>query len=202
MISLAHTPLDIEHLGGIETASLRAALEEGLSITARHLVYLGAIWRELESRGEDLSDLRAGIAAYLPLIASGAVAPETVVMIAGNTRLLNAVASLPADDQRKILTRKTLPLAVFEGGEYTTRNIPLSAVTSSQMGVIFGKRCVRSLAEQVAVLQQPVLPFKPKRRVRRGNVIIDRDAGTIRIVGGSASLTDLAAACKGAGIQL
>lgn len=202
MTALIPRTLDIERLGDVDTCILRAELEEGLSITARHLVYLGAIWRELVSRGEDLSDLRTGIAAYIPLVAAGSVAPETVVMIAGNPRLLDKIASLPADEQRAVLARKTLPLAVFQGGEWTSQNVQLSAVTASQIAVIFGKRCVRSLSEQVTILTQPVLPFKPKRRVRRGNIIIDREAGTIRIVGGIATLSDLAAACAKAGVQV
>ena len=94
--------LDLERLRTISTEQLRAELAQALGLTARHLLYLAAVWRELERRGEDLSDLRSGIGVYLPAIAAGSVLPETVVRFAGKPTLLRAVAALTPDEQRRL----------------------------------------------------------------------------------------------------
>ena len=51
----------VEEIDAETTAELRAGLAQALEVTARHLTYLAALWRELERRGEDLSGLRGGV---------------------------------------------------------------------------------------------------------------------------------------------
>jgi hypothetical protein len=72
-------------------------------LTSEYLLYLAAIWGELERRGEDLSDLKRGIGKYLPLIASGSVLADTVVAFAGEPATLRAVAALPPKEQERIV---------------------------------------------------------------------------------------------------
>ena len=54
----------------MDTPTLRGELARALTVTAETLEYLAAIWRELERRGQDLSELRKGMGQYLPLIAA------------------------------------------------------------------------------------------------------------------------------------
>ena len=91
------------------TADLRAELSTALRLTVRHLIYLAAIWRELESRGEDLSELRSGIGAYVASIAAGRVIPETVVAFADRPATLRRVAALPVAEQRAIASGAPVP---------------------------------------------------------------------------------------------
>jgi hypothetical protein len=170
---------DLTRIQAMDTAALWEELENGFRVTARHLLYLAAVWRELESRGEDLSRLRTGIAAYLPLIAGGAVLPETVVRFVGKQHLLRRIAALPGDKQEELLGRGTVPLAVYQDGGYTDRFIPLNEVTPSMAKVIFGDRCIRSLPEQVARLSAPSRPLKPHRPPKRGKLRADRERGVI-----------------------
>lgn len=103
--------LDLARLRAASTADLRAELVNALKLTAGHLCYLAAVWQELEARGVDLGDLRRGIGAYLPLIAAGTVAAETVVAYAGQPRLLKQIGGLPVDRQRRIAAGEEPPPA-------------------------------------------------------------------------------------------
>lgn len=109
MTALAPRPPDaLARLRDLDTSALRAELAHALKLTANHLLYLAAVWSELERRGEDLSNLRVGFAGWLPAIAAGTVAPEVVVAFAGQPRKLRAIAKLPVAEQEKI-ARGELP---------------------------------------------------------------------------------------------
>ena len=71
---------------------------------------LSRVWTELEGRGEDLSDLRLGIAAYLPAIASGHLDPRLVIEMAGRPALLRLLAPLPPERQRALLDGESVPV--------------------------------------------------------------------------------------------
>ena len=79
---IAPEPLSPQVLGSMSTQQLRAALAQSLTISARHLAYLASVWGELEKRGEDLSDLRTGLAVYLPQIAAGRLDADAVIRFA------------------------------------------------------------------------------------------------------------------------
>lgn len=170
-------------IADMTTDDLRAELATALGLSARSLLRTAAIWAELERRGEDLSPLRSGIMAYLPLIAAGAVLPETVVLFAGSQTHLRAVASLPADQQRRIADGEPVPMAVNQGGQFTFRLLPVHALTASQVRQVFGERCVRSEAEQIALLtaQSPDPAAGPGRPPKRGKATADRKQGLIRV---------------------
>src|SRR5882724_9369466 len=79
-------PSMAQTLRDMDNDTLRRELSRALTVSAEHLIYLAQVWRELERRGEDLSDLRSGLGAYLPLIASGRLAAEAVVRLPANIR--------------------------------------------------------------------------------------------------------------------
>lgn len=91
------------------TDELRSELANALSLTADHLRYLGAIWGELTRRGEDLSELRAGMGFYLEKIAAGQLLAETVVKYAGQPGVLRRVGMLPIERQRLVVETGKLP---------------------------------------------------------------------------------------------
>lgn len=100
---------DIASLSAMETADLRAELDRHLRLTVEHLVYVAAIWRELEKRGQDLSELKKGIGAYVAAIAEGRVLAETVVTFAGEPAALKRAAALPIPEQRVAVETRTAP---------------------------------------------------------------------------------------------
>lgn len=85
------------------TEELKQELSQLLGITADKLVRLAVIVTELESRGEDLRDLRMGILPILRKIGLGQLLPDLVVMLSGKPALLNKAAKLPLDRQKRIV---------------------------------------------------------------------------------------------------
>lgn len=173
-------PVDLARLKALDAPALRAELTSALGLTSRHLLYLAAVWSELESRGEDLSDLRSGIGVYLPLIATGQVLPDIVVRFAGQSALLRAVAALPLPEQRRLADGNPVPLVVRQGDGYTHRMLPAYALTAAQSRQVFGDRTIRTEAEQIALLtDRPTGPTKPGRSPKRGKFRADRERGVI-----------------------
>jgi len=86
------------------TAALRAEMGRALKVTAEHLAYMATIWKELENRGEDLSEYKAGVGEYLSQIASGEIIPELVARYLGEIGTLRRLRLLPRDDQVLVLT--------------------------------------------------------------------------------------------------
>lgn len=83
MLPTKTNSFDIVAVKSMTIQDLKAELAKTLSITAEYLMYIAAIWRELESRGEDLSELRHGVMTYIPLIATNQLDARLVVNYAG-----------------------------------------------------------------------------------------------------------------------
>lgn len=191
---------DIERIPAMDTDELRAELARALSITARNLLYLAAIWKELDSRGVDLSGLRSGLTAYLPLIASGKVLPEVVVQFAGSITLLRAVTGLPPEVQRKLASGESVSVAVRYNGAITHRMLPPAALTARQVRQVFAPTHIRTEAEQLAHLSDPPAVESPRKPVTMGSVVVDRQAGTVRIGRVIAPVEDVLKALRAAGL--
>lgn len=191
-----------DRIKAMTTDELWRELEGGFTETAAILRRLGSVWRELESRGEDMTRVRTGIPAWLPLLAGGHVDADVFVRFCGHKHLMSAVSLLPTEQQVELMKAGHAPLAVFQGGEWTVRMVPLSAATQSQVEVIFDrrKRCVRSQAEQVAILSAPKPSWKPGRPTRMGKVVVDRAAGTVRIGRSLAPIQDVIGALRAEGV--
>ncbi|ECC3255689.1 hypothetical protein YD04_002146 [Salmonella enterica subsp. enterica] len=131
----------------VDTETLKRELTRGLEITARHLTYLAKIWRELERRGEDLSDIRRGLLAYLPQIAEERVAPEIVINYAGQKTLLTALSTLPIETQRTIAETGYVNTINDTGDEIAA---PLNTLRAAEIDRIFDIRAgmIRSVDEQ------------------------------------------------------
>ncbi|GEM_PF-515399 len=172
-------------LHNIPTATLRAELARLLTITADHLMYLAAVWRELENRGEDLSPLRTGLAAYLPLIASHQLCAEAVIRFAGNQTLLRAVATLPLQEQERLAQGGMVPvLCVDERGEFAPRETPAHALTAAQARIVFDAGKVRDLDEQRSIIDSVRMKRAnrgSKKTIQTDKIRIDRVKREIRV---------------------
>ncbi|WP_395794397.1 hypothetical protein [Aquimonas sp.] len=147
---------DPSDLTSIPTAELRLQLAQAIGVTARTLGHLAAIWRELEDRGEDLSDLRSGLMSYLPLIAEGRLDPEAVVRCAGQAMLLRAIAELPIGEQRRLLTEGVMVAQTNSAtGQHESILRPLERLSSADVRRVFAVGYVRPPAEQLVLLVPP-----------------------------------------------
>lgn len=177
------TPRTPTELGNLSTQALRAELAQSLTMSARHLAYLAMIWRELENRGEDLSDLRTGLAVYLPQIAAGHLEAEAVIRYAGHPMLLRNIATLPIEQQRRLLAGETVPvLTVGSSGEYEQAALPAHTLTPAQARMVFGDGKIRSVSEQQAILDsQRVTAKRRSRPGPDGRVRYDPKTDLIRV---------------------
>jgi hypothetical protein len=106
------------------------------------------VWTEYKGRGEDMSGLRTGLWAYMPLIASGDVRPELVVQYAGHATLLRRLAGLRLEDQDRLLQDNTVPLIEYqEDGKFTERRVPITHLKSTQIAQVISDH-LRSPDEQ------------------------------------------------------
>lgn len=88
--------------GSRSTEELREELGKLLGFTADNLLRLAIIVNELETRGEDLSELKLGLLPLLRKIAAGELLPELVAMYAGRPKLLGIIATkLSRQDQMR-----------------------------------------------------------------------------------------------------
>lgn len=189
-------PLAKNEHGGLELASvstseLRTELARGLTLTADTLYRLGLIWQELERRGEDLSDLRHGLARTLPLIAAGRLAAEAVVAFAGRPLLLRAIEGVPLDRQRSLAAGE--PVHVIDPtAPDAVQQMPLAVLPAAAVRLVFGDGEIRSPDAQRLALR----PRAKKRREEPGyryRPRYDREAGVMTVGRMTVRLEDLLA---------
>lgn len=183
----------VPELQQMSTQTLRAELAQSLTMTARHLRRLAVIWRELESRGEDLTDLRTGLAIYLPQVASGQLSADAVIRYAGQPLLLRSIATLPPQDQDRLAAGQTVEvLSAGPDGTWTTTRISAHAITASQARLLIGPGHIRSTEEQRAQLEaERVAAARRRRPAQRARVRYDARADVIRVGNASASVGEI-----------
>jgi len=174
------TVLTPSTLAAWDSAALRAELVRGLTMTAEGLARMGVIWQELERRGEDLSDLRKGIATYLPLIAAGQLAAEAVVTFASKRSILRALEGVPLDEQRRLAAGGTLAVIDPTNTE-RVEEVSLANLPSRRLKIVFDDGEVRTPA-----LQRLATRSRMPRRAHAGadRVFyprVDAAAGTLTI---------------------
>jgi hypothetical protein len=166
-------------LATLPTDDLRKQLAHGLTLTAITLTRLGAVWAELERRGEDLSDLKIGIARTLPLIASGRLAAEAVVAFAGRPMILRALEGVPLEQQRRLADGEPIP--VYLQGESEPKALPLSRIPSAAVTRVISEGIVRTPAEQRLAIREKKRRKPDGDESRKYTVTVDREARTIKL---------------------
>jgi hypothetical protein len=188
MTALAVPTSTQRELRTMSTSDLRAELAKSLEVTATHLVHLAEVWRELESRGEDLSALRSGLWSYMPLIASGKLDPQMVVQYAGHSLLLRRLADLSREDQQLLLTDPTVLVTEYTDGAWEERRLPITHLRASQIGQVLSGG-IRPPEEQkrLALARAKRAPPKRRPRVSTDTVIeIAQNEGGLRAPRGQA----------------
>lgn len=178
MSELSTIQNDMAALTAMPTERLRAELAHGLTLTAITLTKLGMVWAELERRGEDLSDLRVGIARTLPLIAGGRLAAEAVVAFAGRPMILRALEGVPLDMQRRLADGEPVP--IYLPGETAPKSLPLARIPAAAITRVIADGIVRTPAEQrLAIRAKKRKPQSDDSR--KYTVTVDRESRTIKI---------------------
>lgn len=180
-------------LSAATTAELRAELARGLVLTAEHLLRLGMIWGELERRGEDLSDLREGLAEWLPKIATGRLAAEAVVAFATKRMILRALEGVPLDRQRALAAGE--PVEVIDPNTTDgTLSAPLARLPAAAIRLVFADGEIRSAKSQrLALRPRQRRAAEPEEADRHYQPRYDRAAGVLRIGRMTVRLSDLLA---------
>lgn len=180
---------DTSVLQGMSTEQLRAELARGLTLTADTLARLGHVWAELERRGENLSDLRHGLARTLPLIASGRLAAEAVVAFAGRPSVLRSLEGLAV--ARQIELAKGCAVQVIDPADpKAIQEMTLDRMPSAALRLVFADGEIRSPEAQRLALR-PRRRSSPERAERHWRPIYDSDSGTITVGRMTVRLTDL-----------
>jgi hypothetical protein len=189
-------PSQVANIEAIDTPTLKTELARALTLSAQHLSYLGKIWMELERRGEDLSELRTGLAVYLPLIGAGQLDAAVVVKFAGQKTLLRAIATLPLYEQKRIAEGGTVQTLVLnETGEYMPRDIPANALTAMQARYVFDDGRIRSIDEQRSIIDSARTSAARRQRPTQSDKIkIDRKTGGLRVGRTAVSIGELLSA--------
>lgn len=163
-------------LADMTVDDLRRELARGLSLTADTLARLAAVWAELERRGEDLSDLRHGIARFLALIAAGQLAAEAVVAYAGRPGVLQAIVGVPLDRQRELAAGGEV--RVYDADQKQTIRTTMDRIPFGVVKQVFAEGVERTPEEQRAARTPP---RKPAPAAKRHRVTVNREKRTVRV---------------------
>lgn len=166
---------------GMPTEELRRELAQQMKLTAGHILRLAMIVRALEERGEDLSDLKAGMLDYLRLVAHGQLLPEIVARYADMPMLISRMSAMPLPDQQRIADGEPVKLIVMDAaGQITHRLMQPEKLARDQVTQVFGRNSLHDDQEQVAIIEsRRTRPPKDRRIVQVGRIKADRERNGI-----------------------
>ncbi|UOO77907.1 hypothetical protein LVJ85_05455 [Neisseria sp. Dent CA1/247] len=154
----------------LSTAELKERLAAAVSITAEYLTYIAAVWQELEKRGEDMSSLRHGLMAYIPMIANKRLDARVVVNYAGQKTLIASLASLPIERQQQLIEKGSIDIVeLSDDKQQLVRSVELSQLTAAQVYQAIGDGYIKKPDEQYQMLlvrDSHKAKAKPKRTYR------------------------------------
>lgn len=189
MTQLATQP---DALSAATDAHLLAELASGLKQTADGLRRLAVVFAELERRGHDLGEFRAGVGRVLPLIASGRLAAEAVVAFAGRPAVWRTLLQLPLAEQQALAAGREVEIIDPSDPDRTVR-VPLSRVPAAALAVVVGEGRIRSAAEQRESLRPRQARADEPAPERRYRPVFDRNAGVVVVGKMRVRLADLLA---------
>lgn len=183
--------IPVQQLQNASTDSLKSALAQSLEITAKHLGYLAQIWWELERRGEDLSALRTGLMAYLPLIANQQIEADLVVKYAGQKTLLHALSQLDRSQQRQLIASDSVSVVRLNAeGQRYDELVSLSALGAQEVYRVFNEDHIRDPEMQYRMLlsrtERQRKRKTPPRRARK--VEVDEEHRVLQVSNSAADL--------------
>ena len=142
---------ELSGVSKLTTDQLYEAFAKTVTVHARTLKYMSAIWIELEKRGEDLSDLKTGLAQWMPLIASGKLIAEAVIKFAGKKMLLHRMSTMSIEDQQQLIDDDTVDFVEVIDDKKITKRLSLSYLSSADVLQVFDESTykLRTAAEQI-----------------------------------------------------
>lgn len=170
----------------MDTQQLKQELAKTLNITADYLVYIAAIWQELEMRGEDMSSLQHGMMAYIPMIATKQLDARLVVDYAGQKTLLSALAKLPYHQQIKLAQSGTVDITELSpDGSQIINTTCLSDLSARQVYQVFGDGELKTPEQQYRILlaREAVRKTIPGKKTYRMTSNIKPDGQVLVIAG-------------------
>ena len=173
-------PGERERIAAMTIAELRQALTDSLTTTATALIRLALVVQALETKGEDVSELRVPLLTYLRRIATGQLLPGVVARFAENPALVRKVEQLPVTDQERLADGQPVQLVVrgANGEPWTHRLADPSKLDAAQRGQVFAADHLRSAEEQILLLESRGLkaaaPPTPRPRTRKAQADVAR----------------------------
>lgn len=168
--------LERSDLKSLDTHELKQLLSAAVSVTAQYIQFIARVWHELESRGEDLSELRSGLMRYLPLVHDGKLDASVVISFAGQQLLLREIALMPVEEQKRLAGGEKIPLVTQNAaGDFSTAWVDVKTLHARHYGQVFNMGEVRTEQEQIAILSKPAQRKRRNQKVRRKKVYFERD---------------------------
>ncbi|ENE6639051.1 hypothetical protein ABNR98_004460 [Salmonella enterica] len=167
----------------MDTSELKKELFSTLEATVHQFNRMAEIWRELEIRGENMDELRQGIAIYIEMIAHNQLDANFVVKYAGQKVLLNAVARLPLEEQKKLTESETIEVATMdEDGVFATKQIKLSSLPIKDVYTVFSETGVRPISDQQKILMCKIVnPSSALKRRKAKKIAIDAERNLFQV---------------------
>lgn len=137
---------------------LHKELKRCLDLSHESLIEAAKIWVVLRERKADLSSYPSGLHKILPLIASGKLAPETVLAFAGEQAKVQILASLPIVDQKTFAAGASVQVVRGE----TIESRPVSALSSVETARVFKDGKINSVDAQRKQIVKAPARFKTK----------------------------------------
>jgi hypothetical protein len=182
----------INDLSELSTDDLRAKLARALEATAAGLYQAAEIWSELNRRGEAIPRL-PGILQWLPRVARGELAAETIIAFAGQGSLIGAMIGMSLDEQRKYADGELITVATFdEDGKAISQAKPLTELTAREVKLVVDRGQIRTIKAQINSLNRSRTQTKTKPPVSTVTIHADIGAGLLVVGHSRISPTELA----------
>lgn len=161
----------------LSDSELLQEFKSSLKLTAIHLRRMAEIWQILTQRGVDLSNLKKGLAEFIPFIAKGHLLPEAVIEYAGQKSLITHLSRLPLNTQQEILNTGTVQkLTILEDGKEIVADVRLDHLKAVDLMQIFSEHSLRTIDEQKELLVKRGTKVAKKKKYRTLRTVdVDKD---------------------------
>lgn len=166
-------------LAAMDVPDLKKALATELQLSAASLLRAAGILAELERRGEDMSQFKAGIGRTISMIASGRLAAEAVVAFVGRPGVLQLMDGLPLDRQRELAAGAEVE--VYDPDQKATVRGTVSALPHAAVRRVFADGRELDPAAQRLAMTARAKRKRAESDGREYRVTVDRERRVVRV---------------------
>ncbi len=163
---------------GLSVEEVHARLAAAFRQTVDGLKDAAACVRYLLEQGEDLSYVPSDLLSRLRHIAYGQLLAEVVFQFAGAPAMAQTIGRLALPDQKRLADGGKVKVAVRRGDGFTDRMMAPLEMTADQRRQVFAHDRIRSIPEQVALLEATPTPEPEPAPERRPSARIKADPRT------------------------